>query len=432
MRTSARSRRKTTSLPAQPAEVLEQRRVLTGNVHATVVDGSLYITGDRADNSVEVYQNADGDVVVEGINGTTVNGDTDVFVAFEDTDTIPQDLNIFGRRGDDLARVVGVNVGRDVRIFDNGGDDAIGLYDVVVGDDLLLSGGWGDDAISVDSVTVSDRLAIWTSAGDDTVGIDESVVGGRTTISTWRGNDTVVIRNSEHIDRVFVSLGSGDDDLLLDGTTIDSTAFVWGGRGNDDVLLRNSTFNSRVIAFGAQGRDNLQVDGGTEFARTPFAFFDGDTVQNADELVDNAFDSLIERGSRLGTIAELARLTPDLSTLLAAVQAAGLAETLNGTGPFTVFAPVNSAFAALPEGTLDALLTPPLDALTGILQFHVVSGTLRAADVVASSEINTLNGAFSVEIVDGEVILNGNVRLLATNIRAKNGVVHLIDRVLIP
>ena len=146
------------------------------------------------------------------------------------------------------------------------------------------------------------------------------------------------------------------------------------------------------------------------------------------------------------TIVAVAAGTDDLSTLVAAVTAAGLVETLNSDGPFTVFAPPNSAFEKLPEGTVATLLEPDQkDALTGNLAYNVVSGEVMAADLVAAIsgeedgtfEITTVNGAIlTASIVDGAPILTdaaGNTSsIIATDIDASNGVVHLIDTVVMP
>jgi uncharacterized surface protein with fasciclin (FAS1) repeats len=130
----------------------------------------------------------------------------------------------------------------------------------------------------------------------------------------------------------------------------------------------------------------------------------------------------------------------DFTTLVAAVQAAGLEETLRGDGPFTVFAPTDEAFAALPEGTVETLLEDPTGDLAGILTYHVVAGAVMAADVVGldGQEVETVNGAtFTVNIGDdGSVTLTdaaGNdVNVVATDIQATNGVIHVIDAVLLP
>ena len=121
------------------------------------------------------------------------------------------------------------------------------------------------------------------------------------------------------------------------------------------------------------------------------------------------------------------------NTLAAALTAANLVDTLKGEGPFTVFAPTDDAFAALPEGTVDTLLMPEnIDDLTAVLTYHVVPGKVMAADVVGLSEAPTVNGAMiPVAVMDGKVML-GDVEVTATDIEASNGVIHVIDGVLLP
>ena len=138
-------------------------------------------------------------------------------------------------------------------------------------------------------------------------------------------------------------------------------------------------------------------------------------------------------GEELGTIVDVASGNPDFSTLVAAVGAAGLAETLSGEGPFTVFAPTNDAFAALPAGLVDKLLLPEnKDVLTQILTYHVVSGAVMAADV-AAGEVPSVEGSPIVVTVDGGTVkLNDSATVVATDVMASNGVIHVIDAVILP
>ncbi len=121
------------------------------------------------------------------------------------------------------------------------------------------------------------------------------------------------------------------------------------------------------------------------------------------------------------------------STLAAALDAAGLVDTLKGEGPFTVFAPTDEAFAKLPEGTVEELLKPKnRDQLTAILTYHVVPGSVYAADVVKLSEATTVNGAdVKIEVGDSGVRVD-NANVIKTDIGASNGVIHVIDSVIIP
>lgn len=121
------------------------------------------------------------------------------------------------------------------------------------------------------------------------------------------------------------------------------------------------------------------------------------------------------------------------STLVAAVQAAGLEETLRGPGPFTVFAPTDEAFAALPEGTVDELLLPEnRERLQAILTYHVVSGDVRAADVAGMSSAPTVQGSELSISTEGGGVMVGEANVVQADVAASNGVIHVIDRVLIP
>ena len=120
-------------------------------------------------------------------------------------------------------------------------------------------------------------------------------------------------------------------------------------------------------------------------------------------------------------------------TLVAAVQAAGLVETLKGKGPFTVFAPTDEAFAKLPAGTVESLLKPEnKEKLVAVLTYHVVPGKVMAADVVKLTEAPTVQGSKAkVKVVDGTVMID-NAKVVKTDIETSNGVIHVIDAVILP
>jgi uncharacterized surface protein with fasciclin (FAS1) repeats len=178
-------------------------------------------------------------------------------------------------------------------------------------------------------------------------------------------------------------------------------------------------------ACGSDDDDDANASGTTEeSAETPME----STTDAADESTASAdiVDTAIEAGS--------------FETLVTAVQAAELEETLRSDGPFTVFAPTDEAFAALPEGTVDTLLQDPTGDLAGILTYHVVEGEVMAADIAEmdGQEITTVNGATATVNVadDGSVSLTdaaGNqVNVIETDIETSNGVIHVIDGVLMP
>jgi uncharacterized surface protein with fasciclin (FAS1) repeats len=133
----------------------------------------------------------------------------------------------------------------------------------------------------------------------------------------------------------------------------------------------------------------------------------------------------------MGTIVDIAVADGRFETLVAALQAAELVETLSGEGPFTVFAPTDDAFAKLPEGTVEGLLED-IPALTDILLYHVVSGEVLAADVVELESAETVLGeSVSIRVEDGNVYINDSM-VIITDIMADNGVIHVIDTVLLP
>lgn len=142
--------------------------------------------------------------------------------------------------------------------------------------------------------------------------------------------------------------------------------------------------------------------------------------------------AMAQQGAR-PNIGALVGATGELSTLGAAVKAASLTAALEGDGPITVFAPVNSAFARLDKGTLESLLRPEnRDTLVSILTYHVVAGRLTAADIAARSGAETVNGALvGFGTKDGRLTVNGTP-IITLDVRASNGVVHLIDGVLLP
>lgn len=138
-------------------------------------------------------------------------------------------------------------------------------------------------------------------------------------------------------------------------------------------------------------------------------------------------------------IVDTAVAAGDFTTLAEAVTAAELVETLKGPGPFTVFAPTDEAFAALPDGTLEQLLEDPTGDLAEILKYHVVAGEVFAEDVVAldGQQVETVQGAqLTVEVDGDQVVLvdaaGNRINVVATDVEASNGVIHVIDGVLMP
>lgn len=178
-----------------------------------------------------------------------------------------------------------------------------------------------------------------------------------------------------------------------------------------------------------------------------YACADGKKEKKAEtsETEVQANNTEMEKAPETPTIVGVAAGNENFSTLVAAVKAAGLVDTLNGDGPFTVFAPTNDAFGKLPSGTVEGLLKPESkETLTAVLTYHVVAGTFKAADVVKAIQDN--NGSFSITTVqggeltaslDGENVIltdakGGTSTIIMTDVEASNGVIHAIDTVVMP
>ncbi|MDP3400839.1 MAG: fasciclin domain-containing protein [Brevundimonas sp.] len=164
---------------------------------------------------------------------------------------------------------------------------------------------------------------------------------------------------------------------------------------------------------------------------------------NTDAMEPAATDTMAPAAD--GTVVAVAQSNPDFSTLVSAVQAAELVDTLNGAGPFTVFAPTNAAFEKIPADTLNGLLQPEQrDALTSVLTYHVVAGQVDAAALIqqieqggGSATLTTVQGGtLTARVVDGTVTLTdaaGNTsRVVTADVAASNGIIHAIDTVVMP
>jgi uncharacterized surface protein with fasciclin (FAS1) repeats len=224
------------------------------------------------------------------------------------------------------------------------------------------------------------------------------------------------------------------DIILADGTRLAGNLRF----GSSATLnVPGGVYDLAVVAAGTTGPAVINLGGTVLNNQTYYFVAATNTLANPQVALSrvalSAVAPLINKPFPAGTIAEIASRDTRFSTLVTALQAAGLVDVLNSAdAEFTVFAPTNSAFAALPAGTLDAVLADE-NLLTSILLYHVVGGRALAADVVGLDAINALRGGpIDIEVTDQGVILNGNIRITTTDIQATNGVIHVIDGVLIP
>jgi uncharacterized surface protein with fasciclin (FAS1) repeats len=161
-----------------------------------------------------------------------------------------------------------------------------------------------------------------------------------------------------------------------------------------------------------------------------FAACGGD---DADTTPTTVAPETTEAPSEPGDIVEVAVAAGSFTTLAAALGAANLVETLQGEGPFTVFAPTDEAFAALPEGLVEALLLPEnVEILTQILLFHVVSGATVTSDLVTAGDVGMASGDAATIVIDGDTITIAGAEIVAVDVAAANGVIHVISSVMVP
>jgi len=354
-------------------EPLEVRALLTGNVVASMSGPHLSVSGDVADNQLEVTI-VNNQVVLRGLSGTTVNGSTALFVIADNSDTTPGNIRIEtgagndtvilsrnvkihgstwldGGTGNDSISVDGATFQNTVNIFGRAGNDTISVQNATTEGMLRLKGKSGDDLISLTNVTANGEIRIEGNQGADGVSLNNVTTQARTKINTGSGNDDIVIRNSTLHGALRVRTRQDFDVMLMDGNTVDGPVAINMGRNSDTVQLRNTNiFNG---AFHVQSGDG-----------------------NADE-VDIATTSVFNAGRRIrksegstATASQTARIDTATTGLIARATAADAAAAALVTIDLTLD---NSANTTTPSvgGAL----------ITRNASFQVAGSTLPGATV---------------------------------------------------
>ncbi len=275
--------------------------------------------------------------------------------------------------------------------------------------------------------------------------VDTAVADGRftTLVDAVTAADLVETLKSEGPFTVFAP--TDDAFAALPEGTVESLLLPENKQALTDILLYHVVSGNVMAADVVNlesattvlGKDvAIKVDGGKVYINDAQVIItDIETSNGVIHVIDSVLLPPSEEDAMMDkTIVDIAVADGRFNTLVAAVTAADLVDTLNGEGPFTVFAPTDDAFAALPEGTVENLLLPEnKQALTDILLYHVVSGKVMAADVVGLTSAPTVLGQdITITVKDGNVFLNDTVQVIITDIEASNGVIHVIDAVLLP
>jgi uncharacterized surface protein with fasciclin (FAS1) repeats len=232
-------------------------------------------------------------------------------------------------------------------------------------------------------------------------------------------------------DEAFAKLPAGTVEELLKPENIDQLkAILLYHVVEGKVMAADVSAITSATAF--SGKDlAVKVDMGNVYINESKVVLADVEASNG---VIHVIDTILLPPAELSDIVDTAVADGRFTTLAAALQAAGLVDTLKGEGPFTVFAPTDEAFAKLPAGTVENLLKPEnLEQLKSILLYHVVSGKVMAADVVKLTSADAVSGAsIKIKVEDGKVYLNDTVQVIITDIETSNGVIHVIDAVLLP
>lgn len=341
-------------------EALESRTLLAGNVAAVVEDGDLTLTGDREDNLVDVMV-VNGDIVVQGVDGTTINGSSDPFVAFAGTTTIAGEFEARLRGGDDTLRLFGpLTVTGTTSVRDHRGTTRLGVTEVTFERDVRVSTGRDADQLSFAGSTFEGDLKVKAGSGDNLVSIYESTVDDRTSISAgrtdghcgwgygryhrrgwgwhrggwgWRdsgwGGDTQVVIAQSTLDDLRVSTGRGDDNLVVQDSTIQGKVRGWTSSGDDFVMTEQVTVNGRTRLSLGRGDDALV----TQQTNT----FDGRVYANGgrgDDAQQISAETVFNDDSKLKRFESMSvdQQTIEMRGLAALTAAADLRAMLNMPG----------------------------------------------------------------------------------------------------
>lgn len=265
-------RRKRQSGRSLDFESFEPRRTLAGNVLAALSSGNLLLAGDDEANSVEIVIR-DSQVVVVGLNSTTVNGQSSVIVS--STTSLNGRLAAYMAFGDDRVAIrAGVGLPDSVFIELGEGNNAFGMTGVTVTKDVYVGGGSGSDDVALASTTVGGGTVISTGGGNDTISLQNMTLRGHLAIHSGKNADGIELRDTTIANFLNLDAGRGDDTISLADTVFSGAADVLMGRGHDVIRVEDATASGQLKVRGQSGDDALQFTG-TGAAPAGFSFVGG-------------------------------------------------------------------------------------------------------------------------------------------------------------
>ncbi|MBW3540489.1 MAG: peptidylprolyl isomerase [Planctomycetes bacterium] len=409
---SPRRRRLTPSCAWVPAlvERLERRTMLAGNVLAELVGGDLILTGDGADNSFAVSAVA-GDVRIQGLEGTTINGSADPFVGIAGGTSVPRNLVIRGGDGNDKILVgAGVAVGGEVLVEAGDGNDTINLNGLAVQGRIVIRGGAGDDGVSlidtgaggdiridgetgglvvgVDHGLIEEDLVVRNS-GTTSVVLDTANIRGSADLKAGGGNVSVVVMDSFFGDRLGIHTGSGDDFVFVDPTRVTNASHVKTSTGDDSVVFQGANdLGGNTTVDGGDGTDARTFDAANVVVGPPgLGGFEFDPVPAA-TIALRMNDPVV------GALPALARVNDVAAQLLAP--------------PLTIDISSNGAIASN-----DTVITD--DPL-----FQIAGTTQAGAIVEVDRDGDGFDDGMAVALADGTFVIDVNLLIGANDLRIRS------------
>ena len=392
------------------SEHLESRTLLTGNVQVSFAGSHAQITGDAANNEIEVIID-NGSVVVRGLNGTTINLGTTVFTLATGATTFQGNLTASLGNGDDILTVgPGIAFTGNVSLAGDDGTDTLRALTGTYGGNLKLTGNAGASSMVVDGATVSGNLEVrgqgatlaslsnstvhgslrvQTGGGADSVVIQSTTVDGMTSINTGDGNDNVVLQNSTLRDRLGIEAGTGDDVVYINSSSVARVARIALRGGNDTAqVLGSSTFGKRLVIAGGRGSDAASVAADTTARRIVRHSINSNQVDAAliSSRITDPITGAIARANALRTAA-VPTLTVTASPATFSETAGTTASTLTvtRTGSTTVAQIVTLTSSNPSKATVPATVT-------------ILAGQTTATATIAAIDNNTADGAATVII----------------------------------
>ena len=307
------------------SETLEQRTLLAGNLTAQLVGQTTFLSGDSADNSVEILVD-NGNVVLRGLDNTTINGATTELVITAGSPAMGHLITSLGNGNDSLV-INGVTINGNVTVDGGAGDDQIGIVNTTVNGRTTLNANAGADTLSLQTSTVTGAVRMNGGDGADTIVLSTATLGSRLRVSGGRGNDDIVVDDSTIAGNVHIAGQQGDDDIVIRDSMLSGNMLIRGNQGNDVVMIDSSAIGNRSRIVGNRGADNIVIQGTSRLAGRSRILGGGgpDTLETAAGVV---FGKARSR-SFVGTIADAAfiasRITDTTTGALAlANQAVGM------------------------------------------------------------------------------------------------------------